>query len=78
MPTPPGRSATRAHPRRCTRGHSDKAGAYGIQGAAGAWIPGIEGCYYNVVGLPLRRLAEEGEALLAAAAAAGQLGGGGG
>lgn len=34
----------------------DKAGAYAIQGRAGRYIPAIEGCYFNVVGLPLARL----------------------
>ncbi len=34
----------------------DKAGAYAIQGLAGRFIPRIEGCYFNVVGLPLARL----------------------
>lgn len=34
----------------------DKAGAYAIQGRAARWIPRIEGCYFNVVGLPLARV----------------------
>ena len=35
----------------------DKAGAYGIQDDLGAlFIERIDGCYYNVVGLPLRNL----------------------
>ena len=34
----------------------DKAGAYAIQGRAGRYITKIEGCYFNVVGLPLARL----------------------
>jgi septum formation protein len=37
----------------------DKAGAYAIQGRAGRYIPRIEGCYYNVVGLPLAHLLTE-------------------
>lgn len=34
----------------------DKAGAYAIQGYAGRFIARIDGCYFNVVGLPLSRL----------------------
>src|SRR5713226_2153249 len=37
----------------------DKAGAYAIQGQAGRYIPCIEGCYFNVVGLPLSRVLTE-------------------
>ena len=36
----------------------DKAGAYGIQEDAAAFVTRIDGCYFNVVGLPLARLCE--------------------
>lgn len=34
----------------------DKAGAYGIQSGAAKFVAGLEGCYFNVVGLPVHRL----------------------
>ena len=36
----------------------DKAGSFDIQGLGGLFIDRIEGCYYNVVGLPLAKLAK--------------------
>ncbi len=36
--------------------HRDKAGAYAIQGRGGIFVTRVEGCYFNVVGLPLARL----------------------
>jgi nucleoside triphosphate pyrophosphatase len=42
----------------------DKAGAYAIQGIASRWICRLDGCYFNVVGLPVplvyRMLREHG------------------
>ena len=34
----------------------DKAGAYGIQGCGGIFVEKINGCYYNIVGLPINKL----------------------
>ena len=43
----------------------DKAGAYGIQDDFGAvFVSHIEGCYYNIVGLPLEKLYENLKMLL--------------
>jgi septum formation protein len=35
----------------------DKAGSFDIQGLGGIFVDRIEGCFYNVVGLPLAKLA---------------------
>lgn len=37
---------------------ADKAGAYGIQERGAAFVSRVEGCYFNVVGLPLASLVE--------------------
>jgi septum formation protein len=34
----------------------DKAGAYAMQGRGGRFVTGVDGCYFNVIGLPLARL----------------------
>ena len=34
----------------------DKAGAYAVQGLASIFIKGLNGCYFNVVGLPVHKL----------------------
>ena len=39
-----------------TREPMDKAGAYAIQGLASRWVERIDGCYFNVVGLPVPRV----------------------
>lgn len=39
-----------------TSEHRDKAGAYGIQGYGSVFVSHIEGCYFNVMGLPISRL----------------------
>jgi septum formation protein len=36
----------------------DKAGAYAIQGLASKFVTRIDGCYFNVVGLPVSRVCE--------------------
>jgi len=36
----------------------DKAGGFDIEGRGSLFIPRIEGCYFNVVGLPLAKLAQ--------------------
>ena len=56
-------SRTRVHFRRLSRAeiqwylstgeYCDKAGAYAIQGRASLFVDRIEGCYFNIVGLPI-------------------------
>ena len=34
----------------------DKAGGYAVQGGAAKFVQGIEGCYHNIMGLPVSRV----------------------
>jgi septum formation protein len=45
----------------------DKAGAYAIQGLASRFIDRLEGCYFNVVGLPVALVYKHWKALMAQA-----------
>ena len=47
-----------------TKDCMDKAGAYGIQGDFAIHVKGIEGDYYNVVGLPIGKVYQELKQLL--------------
>jgi septum formation protein len=40
------------------RDYADKAGAYAIQGRAMSFVDSIQGCFYNVVGLPVTKTIE--------------------
>ena len=42
----------------------DKAGAYGIQGYGAQFITAVDGCYYNVMGFPVRKFYEMLNAIL--------------
>lgn len=44
----------------------DKAGGYGVQGMGGSFVTGINGCYFNVMGLPMHRVAAEISTLIEA------------
>ncbi len=44
----------------------DKAGAYAIQGRASKFVESLNGCYFNVMGLPLSLVYRHWEALTAA------------
>ena len=41
----------------------DKAGAYAIHGLASKFVDRVEGCYFNVMGLPVARVYKHWKAL---------------
>ncbi len=44
----------------------DKAGAYAIQGLASKFVESVNGCYFNVMGLPLSLVYRHWKSLTAA------------
>ena len=44
----------------------DKAGAYAIQGLASKFVESVDGCYFNVMGLPLSLVYRHWKSLTAA------------
>ena len=57
-------SAEEIHAYIATKDPMDKAGAYGIQGDFAIHVKGIEGDYYNGVGLPIGKVYQELKQLL--------------
>jgi len=49
-------SASEIHAYSLTKEPLDKAGAYALQGVASAFVEKVEGCYTNIIGLPIPKV----------------------